>query len=295
MEIKQLITFLSITQAGSFVQAGALLGYSQPTISSHIKALEEELHVKLFDRLGHKVCLSHEGKLLFPYAQRIVTTAKEATDILQGNGEFGGKIVIGANESLGYVHLPAILNHFKVHYPHITTRIKFDSVANILEMLKNNAVDIAFLLSGRITVPELISHILGSEEIVVVAAPNHPFTHFEEIDITHFHHEDLVVTEPGCTYRAMIDAILAQNQVRPKNLTEINNIQAIKQLVMNGYGVTILPKATVAEEIQKNLLLEIPWRGPKFEIYTQIVYHKDKWLSPAIRAFIEQNTAKNIC
>lgn len=86
----------------------------------------------------------------------------------------------------------------------------------------------------------------------------------------------------------MIDVLLNETGTHIRSVIEINNIQAIKQLVMSGLGITVLPRVSVENEINQNLLVEIPWSGPSLPVFTQIAYHKGKWLSPTLLNFLEQ-------
>ncbi|QHQ63880.1 hypothetical protein Ana3638_23715 [Anaerocolumna sedimenticola] len=125
------------------------------------------------------------------------------------------------------------------------------------------------------------------EPIVTVASPNHPFALKASVNIKDFESQDLITTQEDCTYRAMIDDLLNGAGVHPKTTIGINNIHAIKQLVMSGLGISILPRVSVEYEITQSLLTEILWEKPPLPVFTQIAYHKNKWLSPTIMNFLE--------
>jgi DNA-binding transcriptional LysR family regulator len=103
VEIKQLKTFSTIAETGSFVQTAKLLGYAQPTVTMHIQLLENEFNVRLFERLGHKIKLTQEGERLLYYAENILNFSSEATSLLTSNETVTGKIVIGVNECFSVV------------------------------------------------------------------------------------------------------------------------------------------------------------------------------------------------
>lgn len=291
MDIKHLRTFSAVAKTGSFSYASQILGYAQPTVSTHIQLLERELQVRLFERLAHKITLTQEGQRLLYYAENIIQLSNEAIDTISAQVRSAGKITIGANESFSVVRLPAIIQQFIQKYPQVEISLKFGSVKGIHEQLQNNTVDVAFFLTREVNYPDLIIETLITEAVVVVISPDHPFASRASLDIREFENQDLVVTQENCTYRAMIDEYLTEARVHPRSLIEINNIQAIKQLVMSGLGVTILPRISVEYEIAHNLLLEIPWTERPLPVYTQIAYHKDKWLSPTILSFLEQTRA----
>jgi len=288
MEIKQLKTFSVIAKTGSFSNASDILGYAQPTVTTHIKLLEDELKVRLFERLGHRIKLTEEGKHLLYYAENILKFSSEALSSFAEKDTETGKITIGANESFSVVRLPLILKNFIHRYPNADVNLKFGSVKEIHESLQNNDVDIAFFLTREVCYSDLIVETLIKEKIVAIAPPGHPLTSKETVSIFDFENEELIITQEDCTYRAMIQDLINETNVHPKSIIGINNIHAIKQLVMSGLGVALLPRISVEYEIFQNLLVEIPWKEASLPVSTQIAYHKDKWLSPTILCFLEE-------
>ncbi len=297
MEIKQLKTFSTVAKTGNFSYASELLGYAQPTVTTHIKLLESEFKVKLFERLGHKIKLTQEGERLLFYADNILKYSAEAESLFSENEAFSGKITIGANESFSAVRLPIILKEYIQKYPNTDISLKFGSVKLIHDSLQNNEVDIAFFLTREILFPDLIVETLIDEPIVTVASPSHPLTLKASVDIKDFENQDLIITQENCTYRTMLENLFNEAEVHPKTAIGINNIHAIKQLVMSGLGIAILPRISVEYEITQGLLAEIPWNKPPLPVFTQVAYHKNKWLSPTIVNFLKlaRKLKKEVC
>lgn len=292
MEIKHLKTFAGVARTGSFSQAARNLGYAQPTVSTHITSLERELGARLFERLGHRIMLTREGESLLNYVDGILKlseAAVEAMAVLTEKDTVAGKLAIGANESFSVVRLPAILKSFLQLHPQVSLSLKFGSVKSVYEQLQSNSLDIAFFLTREVIYPDLVVEKLLPEPVVMVASPDNSATSSSEAaGLALLEQQDLIVTQENCTYRAMISDLLKESRVRPRSVIETNNIQAIKQLVMSGLGITILPRVSVEYELEQNMLAELPWRAPELPVFTQIAYHKDKWLSPTITSFIEQ-------
>lgn len=288
MDIKHLKTFLVINKTGSFSCAAKILGYAQPTVTMHIQLLEDEFRVRLFERLGHKIKITRQGEQLLYYAEKILAFSDAAVSLFMEEENTMGKITIGANQSFSVARLPFILKSFIEKYPNTDISLKFGDIQEIHEQIRENIVDIAFFLTKEVRYPDLIVETLFEEPIVAVIAPNHPFRRYETLGIRDFQTENLIITQGNCMYRAMIDELLRDAKVQPRSIIEINNIQAIKQLVMSGLGITILPRVSVEYELMQNLLVEVPWNGPPVMVYTQIAYHKDKWLSPAILSFLAE-------
>jgi DNA-binding transcriptional LysR family regulator len=292
LEIRQLQTFIAITQMGSFAQAAEYLGYTQPTLTTHIQALEKELNVKLFDRLGHRIRLTREGERFLGYAERILKLTDEAADAVSVEKSSYGKIVIGASETFSVVRLPAILKEFRKEYPTVDIELQFGDVNKFRDDLKNNVIDVAFILAEKIPYPDLTTEVLCSEPMSFIASPEHHIAQHPVIDVSHLKTEDFIATQVGCAYRDYIERLLEQNDISPRSFMKVKNIEAIKQFVISGLGIAILPRIYVEKEIASGFLTELPWNGPDFGMYTQIAYHKNKWLSPGLMRFLQLTRSK---
>lgn len=288
MEIKNLKSFSAVAETESFSAASKILGYAQPTVTTHVQALENELNVKLFERLGHKIKLTQQGERLLYYTENILKYSSDAIADLSSTDSVSGKITIGANESFSISRLPAVFKHFLHVYPSVEISLKFGSVNEIHEQLQNNSIDVAFFLTRKISFTDLIVETLLVEQLVVLVSPNHPFAIKGDIDIRDFNNQVLILTQRNCTFRTMIDNLIKQAEVHPHSLIEINNIEAIKQLVISGLGITIMPRISAIDEIDKGMLIEIPWNEPELPVCTQLAYHKNKWLSPVILRFLQE-------
>ncbi len=288
MDIKHLKTFVTLYHAQSFSKAAALLGYAQPTVTMHIQILESDLQVKLFERLGHMVKITNEGTQLLYYAEKILAFSEQATAFFSTEQQSNQKITIGANQSFSVTALPLLLKSFIKKYPTMDIRLKFGSVQEIRTELKENTIDIAFFLTKKLDYMELIIEHLFSEAVSLAVPVTHPFAKRKSVTVADLQTETLIVTEKNCLYRNMIDEVLTAENIQPHATIATNNVQAIKELVISGVGVTILPHSTLDYEVKNNLLTKIPLWGLTPTVSTQIAYHKDKWLSPVLVRFLEE-------
>jgi DNA-binding transcriptional LysR family regulator len=143
------------------------------------------------------------------------------------------------------------------------------------------------ILDPPFTDPELHSSILREEELVIIANPGHKLVGKNEVQVQDLESESLILTEDGCTYRAMLLKTLKNNQVNYSLSFEFGNLEAIKQCVIYGLGIALLPRIVVTEEIQKGKVIAIPFVHPDFKFYTQLIYSKKKWQSKAFLGFLE--------
>ncbi|HWR39980.1 MAG TPA: LysR family transcriptional regulator [Patescibacteria group bacterium] len=286
MELRQLQTFKTIAKLGSFVQAADMLGYSPSTITSHIQNLENEMGVKLFERLGHRIELTGQGRSLLPYAEQIIMLISEALKITANSDMPQGRLTIGTSESLGTYRLPQLLQRYREDYPKVEMVISFANCAETCDALRKNEIDVALIVNNRMWGNDLITENLSQEQMLFLASPNHPLSQKKTVMPRDLEETCIILTEPGCSYRLTVEKILKDSQVSPQSFLEANSIESIKQLMMLGLGIAMLPRFTAEKELAANLLCAIPWSGALPDYQVQMVYHKDKWLSPSLRSFL---------
>lgn len=288
MELRQLNTFITIAQAGSFTQAAGLLGYAQSSVTTQIQLLEEELGVKLFERLGRNIFLTQAGETFIAYAHQIVKLAREAKEAVSTSDVFKGVIVVGSVESLCATRLPELYEAFHKRYPLVEVNIKIGkNDIELKEDLKENLIDLALLIECEPGEENLVTETELREEMVVLAAPQAPLTGLASVLPENFGEETLILTERTCNYRRIFEGIMHQAGVTPHSTLESGSIQAIKKFTMSGLGISFLPQIAVQEELDAQRLVALNWKGPEFSVHTRLVRHKDKWVSPVLQAFID--------
>lgn len=286
MDFRQLNTFLTIGKLQSFTAAANELGYAQSTITTQIKSLEDELGIKLFDRIGKNITLTHEGRKLIPYAKQMIKLSSDIKNVVFNDEKPSGTLTIGAAESLCVIRLPEILKEYRKLYPEVEVSLKFGSCADFRHFLKDNIIDVAFSLGRKIDSEDFISEIEIDEPMLLLAYPGHHLVNKEKITPKDIENEPLILTDTGCSYRAAFENILSEYNVKPNLVLETGSVQAIKQFTMSGLGITLLPKVAVKDEVSCGKLIPLNWCGPEFGVISQVIYHKDKWISPALQAFL---------
>lgn len=287
MDFKQLNAFVAISKFQSFTKAAETLGYAQSSITNQIKLLENELEVRLFERIGKNVTLTHEGKKLLPYAKQMLKLSNDIKNTVFNKETPSGTLTIGAAESLCVLRLPEILKEYKKLYPEVEVSLKFGSCSDFRYFLTDNIIDVAFSLGIKIDSDEFISEVEIPEPMLLLAYPGHPLINKKAVLPEDIENEPLILTETGCSYRAALENILTNCTVKPNVALETGSVQAIKQFTMSGLGITLLPKVAVEDEINSGKLIPLNWSGPDFQIISQVLYHKDKWISPALREFLK--------
>ncbi|XJZ27474.1 LysR family transcriptional regulator [Bacillota bacterium Lsc_1132] len=282
MELRHLITLKTIVERGGFKKAAEHLGYAQSSVTTHIQELEEEVGKPLFDRLGKKVVLTHYGERLLSYAVKIIELHAQA---LSTDEEPIGDLIIGISESLTISRVPSILLEYKKSYPNVNLSLKSIENYNVASKLQNGDIDLALVLEKEDwSMPEIYSEKLKREKMVLISP-------LEKEENT----RTVLYTERLCSYKSVFDEYLRYKQMDVKESLDFQSVEAIKQCVRSGLGISIVPYFSVKEEIESNKL-----KGEEVEpelpaIATFLTYHKDKWLSPSMKSMISliRNHAKN--
>ena len=287
MELRQLTTFRTVAQTLSFSKTATILDYAQSTVSAQIQALESELQVSLFDRLGKQVVLTDAGRRLLGYAEQMVTLAGEAKTAVSTTDIPTGLLTISAPETLCVYRLPDVLRAFRSQYPQVQLTFCPSPYRELENALRNGEMDVAFVLDTPLHTKHLETQTLLTEPLKFVAHPEHHLVGEITITLPTLANELLLLTEADCTYRRHFERRLTTNGIKLTPPVEFHSVEAIKQCVMAGVGMTFLPEIAVHKELATGDLIEIPFAGEPFQIFTQIAWHKDKWLSPTVSAFIE--------
>ncbi|QQE77248.1 LysR family transcriptional regulator [Alicyclobacillus sp. SO9] len=285
MELKQLQTFKVLTEELNFTHTAARLNYAQSSVTGQIQALEQELGVQLFERLGKQIRLTEAGARLLPYAKQILSLAEEAHLSVPDDRRPSGTLTIGAVESLCTYRLAPVLMEFRAQYPDVELVFKTGICADLRRQVLQGDLDLAFTLEEAGHDERLVFEVLMQEPMLVLARKGHPLEKLSQVMPSDLKGETLLVTEPGCSYRMMFESSLAADA--PQNpRVEFASVEAIKQWVMAGLGVALLPQMAVEKELQNGELVSILWAGPDFPVVTQMCWHKDKWMSPAMHSFV---------
>lgn len=287
MELRQLHMFRTVASTLNFSRAAEVLNYVPSNVTMQIKELESELGVRLFDRLGRQLALTTEGKRFLVHVEGVFTKLDEARSAIQDEEDLSGTLTISANEVLCAYRLPAVFRLFRSRYPGV--RLIFRSVPNqeLKQALFDGAADVVFLLDESVLSTRLVVEPLQKETFRFFVAPDHPLTKLPEVQLEDFRGEVFLVNEKGCPYRTMFDRSFEKKGIDDITYLEFQNAEAIKQCAISAIGIAFLPEVTTKAEMERGDLVALPWEIPDLQVYTHMAWHKNKWLSPIVLAFIE--------
>lgn len=287
MELRILNTFLKVAQLQSFSKAADSLGYSQSAITVQVQQLENELGVRLFDRIGKNVTITHYGQSFIPYARDVISSATKAAHFAVDDYDLTGTLRIGSIESIITTSFSEILPLFHQRCPHVTTTIYSGGTQELLEMLHHNELDLIYTLDEPGYDPQLIKLFEQPEEVVVMAGGQHPLSKSEHLMLKDIIHEDFILMPKTSNYRHLFDAELARQKLEVHPFLELDGTDMAIRLLENNPYLTVLPRYAAETQVQSGSIVVLPVEDCHMEQYRQLVHHKDKVITPQIRAIAD--------
>lgn len=287
MDLQGLNIFIQAAELKSFTKAGEKLGYSQPTVSFQIKQLEKELGVKLFDRIGHTVNLTDEGRDALSYAQRICHMSEEMLLGAEGRKEVGGLIRVALPDSLCMPLITKEFSKFQKEYPNVLLKVMTAGTDELFRLLDHNEVDIVCTLDKHIYDR---SYIIADEEKIdvhFVVSTKNRLAEKDTIVIENLLEESFLLTEKGMSYRRLLDEFLARNSIEVQPVLEMGNTDLICHLVEEDTGISFLPDYVTEDAVRRGTVKRLLVEDFDVELWKQILYRRDKWVSLQMKAIIK--------
>ena len=286
MDFRALNTFIQIAEVGSFTRAAEKLGYAQPTVSLQIKQLESELGVQLFDRIGHTVSLTEGGREALSYAQSICHLSQEMVQGANKQYEPGGVIRLAMADSLCTPLIIKEFARFRRLYPKISLKVTTAGTDELFRLLDHNEVDLVCTLDNHIY---NTTYIISNEEKIgvhFVSSASNPLCEQGTVDIHDLMTEPFLLTEKGMSYRRLLDEYLAHHSMEIQPVLEIGSADSICKLVEEDMGISFLPDYVTEASVKDGRLVRLPVKDMDVELWKQLLYHRDKWVSLQMEALI---------
>jgi len=285
LEVRQLQIFRILAEELNFTRTAETVHTVQSNVTTQIKALEEELGVPLFDRLGRRVTLTDAGRRFLPFAEQALAAMEQGQRAVRDDSEPSGPLRVGAPESVLTYRLPMLLRTFRQRFPLVELVFRPYADAALALMIESGKLDMAIHMDDELLSGAIESQTLIRERVFLLSDNDHPLAKLSSVKPTDLAGHALLLTEAGCGYRAKLERVMSLQNVRYGHITEFSSVEAIKQCAQAGMGLALLPAIAVARELRHRELKALHWAGPSLDISTQMVWHKDKWISPAMAAF----------
>lgn len=286
MDIKNLTTFVQVAETGSFSRAAERLGYSQPTISVQIRQLEQELGFRLFDRIGHSVRLTDKGRDALLYAQQVCRLCQQMS-LGEKEDEVKETLIrLATSDSLCTGMLYDNYPRLRQMHPGIHLKLTTAGTDELFALLDHNEVDIVCTLDSHIYNKNYV--IAGERKIGVhfVVSRDNPLAMQDRLTIEDLLHQDILLTEKGMSYRSQLDEWLARESVEIRPMLETGRTDLICSLVERNAGIGFLPDYVTDAAAAAGTVLRMELDGFQPELWQQLLYHREKWVSPAMQAVL---------
>jgi DNA-binding transcriptional LysR family regulator len=296
MDLKRIEIFCKIVDLKSFTRAAEEVRLAQPTVSEHMRLLEDELGEKLLERSGRNVLLTPAGKLFHQYARRLLLLRDEALQALAGfRGDLSGKLLIGASTIPGAYLLPEQLQRFKAEHPAIELSLKIASTQQTLSDLLDGKLELA-LTGASSKHSQLEFTPLAKDQLVLVVNSGHPWVRQPIITPQQLRDQPFILREEGSGTRSTMTEALQPLGIRLVDLSvvaEMGNNEAVREAVKAGIGAAIISRQAVAEELTAGTLEIISVKGLNMSRHIYLVRHQRRSLSPLAEAFFRHLLAQN--
>lgn len=287
MNINQLKIFYISGKWQSFSAAAEELFLSQPAVTMQIRALESYFNMKLFHRHGRRMELTEAGRVLFGYAQKIFDLAAKAERTIWELKDLEtGTLKIGTTKTYAKHFMPFLISTFQESHPGVHVILSEGSSAEIANSLIVHKNELGLIARSKYP-PQLKVCSLRREELVLVFGRHHPLSRLRKISISDLAREPLILREKGSGTRDMIVELYREARLKPIILTEASNVDFIKELVETGNGISFVVKSAVQEELKRGTLKTRTLSSGPVYLNVDIVYLKNRNLSPSAQAFLE--------
>ena len=290
MDFPQLEAFLEAANRGSFRRAADALYLSQPSVSARVQALEDEVGVALFHRTARGVRLTDMGRTFLPFAQRSMDTLRRGKEVLESVRQTStGILNIATARVIGTYVLPETLHRFHQLHPDANLHIKVGGSSEVLQMVVNEEVQLG--LARFMQHPDVDALHLYDEEAVLVVHPEHPFARTGAAAMAQVAQEPLIVYDPGdpgSSYFQFINRVCRDAGVTPKVEMNLDSVEAAKNMVQLGLGISFLPRSGVRRELDSGSLSLIALAGtPVVLLPTYVLLRRSQQHGPVVVAFLK--------
>jgi DNA-binding transcriptional LysR family regulator len=279
--LRQLEIFTEVLKSGSTTQASLVMALSQSAVSAALTDLENQLTVKLFDRVGKRLVLNEHGRLLYPRAVALLEQAGEIGRLFQqGNGA----LRLFASSTIGNYILPEIIAAYRRDFPDAPLALQVGNSLDVINAVMDFRVDLG-LIEGPSHNPALITQPWLQDELVVFAAPDNPLAG-APVSLEQLADAPWILREQGSGTREIVDYLLLARLPSLKPVMELGNSEAIKHAVRYGLGISCLSRRVVAEALALGTLVTLDVPLPPLIRHLYLVRHQQKHLSQALMRFM---------
>jgi len=288
MDTKNLLTLKTIVRTGSFQNAAETLGYTPSTITFQVRQLEQELSIKLFEKLGRRMVLTKAGENILP----LVDTVLQSCDTIHNYGksleQLQGSLTIAMPETLLIYRMQEVLADFKQQAPNVKLYIQVGNCDKVREEVLSGGIDIGIHYDVCGENNSIRAEVIDYHQACLVAYPELPESESDFVSANQVKQVDLINYYADSIFQNIIDDYLKKKHILISTTMELWSIEAIKQNVINQIGIAYLPEVAVKKELEQGKLKKLALDPDNDQIIPAVCeVHKNKWLSPQMELFLK--------
>ncbi|MBK5073889.1 LysR family transcriptional regulator [Budviciaceae bacterium CWB-B4] len=279
--LRQLEIFVEVVKSGSTTQASSVLALSQSAVSAALADLEKQLDAALFDRVGKRLVVNENGRLLYPKALSLLERAMEVERLFQ---QQDGALRIAASTTIGNYMLPEMIATYRQDFQSTPLELIVANSREVIQLVSDFRADLG-LIEGQCHSPELISRPWMSDELVVFAAAGHELAQ-KKVTVDDLIKAPWILREAGSGTRDVLEHNLMSHLPGARPILELGNSEAIKHAVRHGIGISCLSRRVVAEQLESGTLVELKIPFAPLERRLYLIYHRQKHISASLLRFL---------
>lgn len=289
----KLISLLEVCETGNFTRAAEHLSLTQPAVSQHIRALEQDLGVRIFDRANNALRPTHEGEIIVKYAKRMMALYHNLQAELASEKRQIASLTVGITHTAESNAIAEALARYVQRNENVTIKVVTGSAEKLCNMLRNYELDLA-VLDGKKPDPAFCYLMLDTDSLALIVSPAHRLAGKKSATVDELLQEKLILRLPKSSTRQLFTSALECRgmSLRQFNVVlEMDNIATIKDLVRRDFGVSVLARSACMDEMSKHKLAALPIENLPMEMETNLVYLPDfehpELLSDIVRCYNE--------
>ena len=273
----KLYSVLQVYESRSFSEAAKRLSITQPAVSHHIKVLEDELNVRIFDRRKGEIVATREGEAVVKCAKKLLGLYNNLVQDLSDSKTLVTHLTVGITHTAESNPVAEALAQYCATHEHVTIKMITDSIDDLCRKLKNYEIDLA-IVEGRIPSSSVRYMLLDTDCLMLAVSVNHPFANRKRVTLADLKKERMIIRLPNSGTRNLFAAHLESNNMSIRDfnvILELDNIATIKDLIRRDFGVAVLPKSVCLDELKKKKIVMLPVENLSMVREINLAYQSD--------------------
>ncbi|AFM40877.1 transcriptional regulator [Desulfosporosinus acidiphilus SJ4] len=291
MITESLKVLVTVVDNNSFSRAAEELFLSQPSVSFHIRNLEDEFGAKLLNRSSRRLSLTPAGKALFKHAKKILDHYDQAkNEIDELRQVVTGTLRIGASFTIGEYVLPRFLAEVSVNYPNVNVSVSIANTEEIAQMLRQNHLDIG-IVEGQVTLPNIEEEPFMQDDMLLIVPLDHPLSKLKKVSADDLQNQIWILRESGSGTRSFGDDLLKSLDIKVNRSFVFSSNEGIKEAVIHGLGIAFVSRLVVHKELAAKIIKTVPIKTEeKLQLSRRlsILHSKEQTSSKAVDEFLEK-------